>query len=136
MTGRFYSTANWQAIRARQLAKHPLCQACADITPANEVDHIVPIRAGGAKRDPANLSSLCRPCHAGKTAAEREGKTWTPPKHRGCFPDGSPRDPAHPWFTGGKGGSATGGCATRPAGSSKTELVFEDGSKLDDDPWD
>lgn len=124
---RFYSTANWQAIRRKQLAKHPLCQGCVGIVPATVADHIRRITEGGAKRDPANLQSLCRACHQDKTAAERAGKTWTPPAHRGCFADGSPRDPAHPWYTGGD--QPQGAAASRPTALTQTELVVGNGSK-------
>ncbi|MCR4267088.1 HNH endonuclease signature motif containing protein [Nitratireductor sp. ZSWI3] len=99
MSNRFYGTANWQRIAARQLARKPICEGC-ETAPATLADHIVPIRQGGAMRDAANLQSLCRQCHAEKTGAEKAGRSWTPPKHRGAYSDGSPRDPNHPWFTG------------------------------------
>jgi hypothetical protein len=88
---RFYSTANWQQIAAQQLARQPLCEACPTVVPATLVDHIIPIKAGGAKRDPANLQSLCRNCHAEKTKAEQYGRKWIPVKYRGCDVDGAPR---------------------------------------------
>lgn len=37
-----------------------------------EVDHLVPLAAGGAEFDPANLRALCRSCHIAKTAGENE----------------------------------------------------------------
>lgn len=49
-----------------------LCQCCRAQgvpTPAKEVDHITP-KAKGGTDDPSNLQSLCRPCHAAKTADE------------------------------------------------------------------
>ena len=88
---RFYGTQNWRVIAARQLARQPLCEGCADLVPATLADHKVPIADGGAKRDPANLQSLCRACHAEKTAAEKAGRTWIAPKYRGCDVDGRPR---------------------------------------------
>ena len=90
---RLYDTADWKRIAALQLARQPLCQACPGIVAATLVDHIVPITAGGAERDPANLQSLCRCCHADKTACEKRGRKWIPKKYRGCNPDGSPRAP-------------------------------------------
>jgi 5-methylcytosine-specific restriction enzyme A len=36
-----------------------MCQKRGDIVRAKVVDHIRPISAGGHKRDPANLQSLC-----------------------------------------------------------------------------
>ncbi|MCA1259418.1 HNH endonuclease [Nitratireductor aquimarinus] len=77
-----------------------MCEGC-ETAPATEVDHITPMRQGGAPRDRANLQSLCGTCHRQKTGAERAGKTWTPPKHRGCDVNGMPLDPAHPWFMEG-----------------------------------
>jgi 5-methylcytosine-specific restriction endonuclease McrA len=96
MSGRFYSTANWQKIAAAQLRREPNCQGCTE-RPATLVDHIKPISQGGAKRERTNLQSLCRPCHAEKTGCERAGLHWIPPKHRGCDRNGYPLDPLHPW---------------------------------------
>ena len=36
-----------------------------------EVDHILRVQDGGAPYDLANLQTLCRGCHVGKTSAER-----------------------------------------------------------------
>jgi len=93
MKGRLYDRADWKRIAALQLAREPLCQSCDGVVPATLVDHIVPIKQGGAERDPANLQSLCRCCHADKTSAEKYGRKWIPRKHRGCNVDGSPRAP-------------------------------------------
>ncbi len=60
--------AAWARVRRARLAVDPLCSACG--APASEVDHIVPLAAGGAELDPANLQPLCRRCHAAKTSAE------------------------------------------------------------------
>lgn len=68
----------------RNMAGRPLIALgddCADcgLTPATEVDHIVPLalaRASGdwdrilAAYSPANLQGLCRDCHRAKTAAD------------------------------------------------------------------
>jgi 5-methylcytosine-specific restriction endonuclease McrA len=54
--------------RRKQLFDHPLCQyaendeECGVV--ADSVHHIVPIEDGGARRDPKNLMSLCRPHHS------------------------------------------------------------------------
>lgn len=45
-----------------------VCQTCGQW--GNEVDHIVPIRHGGAMWDAANLQVLCSPCHVRKTRRE------------------------------------------------------------------
>lgn len=51
-----------------------MCKAKGRVTPATEVDHIVPLRQGGARLDRSNLQSLCRPCHAQKTRSDYETK--------------------------------------------------------------
>jgi 5-methylcytosine-specific restriction protein A len=63
----------WRRLRKMQLAREPLCRECAKtqrITSAAEVDHVIPIRQGGARLDAANLQSLCRSCHSRKTLRE------------------------------------------------------------------
>lgn len=61
-------------IRRMQLWRHPWCALClrddARITPADQVDHILPVSRGGSD-DPQNLQSLCGDCHAEKSATER-----------------------------------------------------------------
>lgn len=84
-----------------------MCESC-ERAPATQVDHITPISAGGARRDPANLQSLCHPCHSGKTTDQRAGRRWVPEKHRGCDVNGMPLDPAHPWYAPSGGRSITG----------------------------
>ena len=37
-----------------------------------EVDHIAPLKAGGAPYDLDNLQALCRRCHIQKTAVENK----------------------------------------------------------------
>lgn len=62
----------WSRMRAKWLRKHPLCCMCeaeGHVTIADEVDHIVPLWAGG-KDDDSNYQSLCKPHHAAKTAEE------------------------------------------------------------------
>ena len=69
--------SGWQRIRARQLAAEPLCEVCrleGRVTPAREVHHIMPLTAGGT-HDPANLMSLCKPCHSRITLAESRRHT-------------------------------------------------------------
>jgi 5-methylcytosine-specific restriction endonuclease McrA len=51
----------WPVLRASILARDGwTCQLCGGR--ATDVDHIVPRSAGGTD-DPANLRSLCGPCH-------------------------------------------------------------------------
>lgn len=69
----FYSTKPWRSARLAQLQREPLCVECKRagiITGANVVDHIRPISQGGAKFDPDNLQSMCKPCHDRKSVQE------------------------------------------------------------------
>ncbi|MVN78933.1 HNH endonuclease [Hymenobacter sp. HMF4947] len=69
-----YGTARWQRARAAHLATCPCCVECTKqgrTTPATVVDHITPVRLGGAFYDSSNYQSLCRPCHQAKSASER-----------------------------------------------------------------
>lgn len=64
--------ATWDRLRLMVLAREPLCRSCmaeGRTTPAEEVDHIIPLRQGGTNAD-GNLQALCRACHARKTATE------------------------------------------------------------------
>ncbi len=61
------------AMRRRRLQRRPLCAHCstsARPVAAEEVDHIVPLHAGGTDTDD-NVQCLCRACHAAKTARDR-----------------------------------------------------------------
>jgi 5-methylcytosine-specific restriction endonuclease McrA len=40
---------------------------------ADQVDHVVPVSAGGARRDPRNLVASCKRCNV-RRAREREGR--------------------------------------------------------------
>jgi hypothetical protein len=63
------------------LQGEPLCRECLrgdHLTLATEVDHIVPMRQGGARLDRANLQPLCGNCHRRKTRAETHGQTNEP----------------------------------------------------------
>jgi len=73
----FYSSSKWRKVRQYHLTREPLCRSCGRrgiITSADTVDHIVPIRHGGADLDDMNLQSLCAPCHSRKSG--EEGSTW------------------------------------------------------------
>lgn len=97
-----YSTAAWARLRAAHLALEPMCRACAvsgRIALANTVDHVVPISDGGAPfPDHDGLASYCAGCHGAKTARGSEaGAIRSTKPRKGCNPDGTPLDPAHPW---------------------------------------
>lgn len=91
----FYSTPAWRRLRDWKLSANPMCELCrrlGRLTPACEVDHILPINSGGAPLDQDNLQSLCKTCHSRKTMAERHSTTM-----KGCDANGRPVDPNHPW---------------------------------------
>ncbi len=64
----------WEKARLVQLAREPLCRFCAEqgrVTAADCVDHILPLASRPDLRlVPANLRSLCTPCHNAHTARE------------------------------------------------------------------
>lgn len=69
----FYKSKEWKELRNYFLSKHPLCMECLKankLVPARIVDHIVPIKKGGAALDPSNLQSLCWSCHTTKSNNE------------------------------------------------------------------
>lgn len=65
--------SRWRRVRLMRLAREPLCRLCAArgrVAAAVLVDHIVPIRDGGAVLDDDNLQPLCRECHDIKTTED------------------------------------------------------------------
>ena len=68
-----HHTPAWARLRERIRRRDAVCVLCAargETTPGDDVDHIVPIKDGGAAWDESNLQFLCRACHIKKTAAE------------------------------------------------------------------
>ncbi len=69
-----YYNRQWQKARAIYLRAHPLCVHCEEagrLTPATEVDHIIPHRGDKALFwDRSNWQSLCKRCHSRKTVME------------------------------------------------------------------
>jgi len=76
-------TRKWAAFRKRFLANNPWCKGiytarfsvgsvsgieCGEL--ATQVDHIIPLKWGGAQYDESNCQSLCHSCHSRKTATE------------------------------------------------------------------
>jgi 5-methylcytosine-specific restriction protein A len=60
----------WRKLRAVFLARNPACVWCGKA--ANEVDHIVPLKADPSRRlDWANLRAACSSCHSRHGAKTR-----------------------------------------------------------------
>lgn len=62
-----------QRMRAMVLAEEPYCRSCLEDgkrVQASEVDHIVPLAAGGSN-DRSNMQGLCRLHHEAKSLQER-----------------------------------------------------------------
>tara|TARA_R110002020_G_scaffold81777_3_gene202836 strand:- start:1214 stop:1510 length:297 start_codon:yes stop_codon:yes gene_type:complete len=73
----FYRKAPWKKLRRIILDKNPLCVYCLKddiVKPAQVVDHIIPIKKGGADLDESNLQGLCHKCHNKKTYDENRQK--------------------------------------------------------------
>lgn len=63
---RAYYTEEWRRIRAAHLAAEPNCRRCGK--PGNVVDHITPWKGDMSAFYAGPFQTLCRPCHASKTA--------------------------------------------------------------------
>ena len=62
----FYCGRRWRKVRKMVLAKQPLCVLCLEddrTNTADLVDHVIPIKDGGAAYDLANLQALCHTHH-------------------------------------------------------------------------
>ena len=73
--GEFKYGRRWRKRRAAWLAANPLCISCKAKgidKLATDVDHVVPLNAGGFD-DEGNYQSLCHECHSEKTASEDGG---------------------------------------------------------------
>ncbi len=69
----FYNSTPWRKTRANHIRQNPVCVDCkaeGKTTAANVVDHIIPIKKGGALVAPDNLQSLCNTHHNQKTARD------------------------------------------------------------------
>ncbi|WP_431471940.1 HNH endonuclease [Nonlabens sp. SCSIO 43208] len=74
---KFYNSRTWRKTRKLFLENNPLCIHCERLgvtTPANVVDHIIPISEGGDKLNTKNLQPLCKKCHEKKSASESAKK--------------------------------------------------------------
>jgi 5-methylcytosine-specific restriction protein A len=71
---RIYASARWRGLRRQVLREQPFCQVLGCFTLATDVDHVVPIRDGGAPFRRANLQALCKKHHSEKTITEVFGR--------------------------------------------------------------
>ncbi len=98
----FYRTKKWKHLRAAALRRDLytcIVPGCGQ--PAYAVDHIKARRAGGTDTLD-NLRSLCKPHdHAVKETSTGERGNAGVLVVKGFYADGTPRDPSHPWYTGG-----------------------------------
>lgn len=104
MTVDFYQSKTWRRLRAARLRiDRGVCVVPGCGKRATTVDHIVARRAGGPDTI-ANTRSLCRDHdHSIKELPSGKRRNGGKLYVKGCFPDGSPRDPNHPWYRGGNG---------------------------------
>lgn len=69
----FYQSPEWKETRkAARRTKGEVCVMCGK--KGWIVDHINPVRLGGAPLDQSNLQILCTSCHNSKSARERHQK--------------------------------------------------------------
>lgn len=72
-----YDDTHWRTTRRHILDRDShTCQiqgpGCT--TYATEVDHIIPLAAGGARLDPTNLRAACKHCNAARSSQQRREK--------------------------------------------------------------
>jgi len=82
----FYQTKQWKDFRQQYLSQYPLCKICTEQGRTNEatvLDHIQPIKQGGAIWAQYNLQGLCKSCNAKKTALDNPNNYDTHPTNKG-----------------------------------------------------
>ncbi len=65
-----YKTKEWTAIRDVVRYQEPICRICQREA-TFYIDHIKPVKQGGAFLDRENLQGLCKHCHNVKSGQER-----------------------------------------------------------------
>jgi hypothetical protein len=106
----YYKTKHWKDLvsqvwqRAKGYCEIEACNRLGKVC-----DHVIPRRRGGPDTL-TNLRLLCR-FHDNQLMQQSDGnrRNGGVPTVPGCFPDGSPRDPNHPWYAGGKAMNREGG---------------------------
>ena len=99
----YYRSPHWRRLRAARLKlDRNTCVVPGCGQRANTVDHIRRRREGGSDTLD-NLRSLCDQ-HDRSVKELPNGNRANDGvlRVRGCFANGTPRDPSHPWYTGGK----------------------------------
>lgn len=99
----YYRTPHWKRLRAARLKLDKgVCVVPGCGQRAVVVDHVKRRRDGGADTI-ANTRSLCRE-HDNQVKERPNGQRGNAGKLvvRGCYADGTPRDPSHPWHRGAK----------------------------------
>jgi hypothetical protein len=125
----FYNSRTWRWLRQQCLIRDLMTctvPGCGQL--ARVVDHIIARRDGGPDTLD-NLRSLCT-YHDHQIKENANGKRANDGVAivKGCFPDGTPRDPNHPWYTGGpkgKGGSIITGRSQKPGGTPQNSVSSE-----------
>ena len=60
--------APWRVIRARILARDPICRAPGCSARSTDVDHVIPRGKRGGTEEDSNLQGMCHTHHSRKTA--------------------------------------------------------------------
>lgn len=68
--GSVYKASEWQSIRKRVLREEPVCAIVGCEERASEVDHVVPLSAGGDAFARDNLRALCREHHQKRSSQQ------------------------------------------------------------------
>jgi len=94
----FYDSPQWRTLRAKHIKRNPCCCQCGKRSRFMTVDHKQPRRRAPALAlDPANLQTLCRPCHD----STKRHTEWNDqhPMGGGVGIDGFPLSARHPWHS-------------------------------------
>jgi 5-methylcytosine-specific restriction endonuclease McrA len=101
-----YDTPEWRALAKKVLKRDLRCRGrCGGYNKSSIADHVVAVRDGGAKLDPANVVGLCHPCHRLKSRNEQGLRgdlpggavTQRTALVKGSDASGTPLDPGHHW---------------------------------------
>lgn len=68
-----YDSSRWRHLRGLKFNRNPVCEKCKRVK-GHTVDHIKPLRLGGAAWDMENLMTLCWKCNVSKTGLDAQKK--------------------------------------------------------------